>query len=684
MMGFQRPEAAAFMLALSFVGSAASTGPAIVQNPSHRIPSVDAAAIGAGQLSPLHYARSRFVRRPMVPTGPLTYHGGPIQKIPKIYVTFWGSTWRSDDPSGEAAYLTAFLTGIGGSSWLNTVAQYYDNSHGSITNPPGELMGTSNDTSAAPLHPSPRQVADEAVKSAAHFGYSADAMYLIATAHGRSWSGFLKPDCSYHNTVTGKPGTIAFINFPYMSDAGVKCGAGSVNNPGTLDGVSIIAGHEVAETQTDSSAMSWYSDVDGSEIGDLCLWQSPNADVAFSTGTFAVQPLWSNASNSCVLGFAWRAATLYSFQGGTDGAGPVPGVITDKTGVLYGATQAGGAPNSGTAFRLTPSSLGYTEHVLYTFGVTNGAAPEGSLIADKAGALYGATHIGGFPTCGDQSAGCGTVFKLTPSRTGYTESFLYSFQGGTDGTGPLGNLIADKTGALFGTTQAGGASNSGTVFKMTPSGKSYTESVLYFFQAGNDGAGPSASLVADKTGALFGTTSFGGVTNGGTVFKLTPSGSGYSESILYAFRGGNDGAHPSSSLIADKAGALYGTTPGGGVGYGTVFVLTPSGSGYLETVLYRFQGGNDGGRPVGGLYADKTGTLWGATLEGGTPGCNCGTVFKLTPSSLGYAESVLYRFGGVDGAQPEAGLITDKTGALYGTTDYGGALNFGTVFKLTP
>jgi uncharacterized repeat protein (TIGR03803 family) len=387
---------------------------------------------------------------------------------------------------------------------------------------------------------------------------------------------------------------------------------------------------------------------------------------------------------------------LHSFPRLRDGRHPSGGLIADDAGALYGATHHGGVRGSacgdsgcGTIFKLTPLRSGYTKSVLYRFqGGSDGVAPGGSLIAGKMGTLYGTTLGGGVLSCPFHGGfGCGTVFKLTPSGTGYVESILYRFQGGSDGASPDAVLVSDKTGALYGTTQFGGSGTAcepgcGTVFKLAPSGSGYVENVIYSFQGGSDGELPIAGLVADKAGALYGTASFGGslscrVVGCGTVFKLTPSGSGYAESDIYRFQGGNDGRLPGAGLVTDNTGALYGTTYGGGgsCDCGAVFKLAPSVSGYTESILYGFQGGIDGETPVAALFRGKTGALYGTTSYGGT-GCDlgCGTVFKLTPSGSGYTESVLYRFQGdrKDGANPQASLIADETGALYGTTYYGG------------
>ncbi|HTV34548.1 MAG TPA: choice-of-anchor tandem repeat GloVer-containing protein, partial [Methylocella sp.] len=285
-----------------------------------------------------------------------------------------------------------------------------------------------------------------------------------------------------------------------------------------------------------------------------------------------------------------------------------------------------------------------------------------------------------------------------------TETVLYSFKGGSDGINPYAGLIADKEGALYGTTYKGGTGGGyGTVFKLTPPDKgqtAWTETVLYSFKGGSDGINPYAGLIADKDGALYGTTYFGGTGGYGTVFKLTPPAKGqtaWTPAVLYSFKG-SDGAYPYAGLIADKEGALYGTTFQGGAGgcqngCGTVFKLTPAAKGqtaWTETVLRSFcsQPTCSGAYPYASLIADKESALYGTTYGGAGEGF--GTVFKLTRPAMGqtaWTESALYSFkGGSDGASPRADLIADKNAVLYSTTIFGGGgscqYGCGTVFKL--
>jgi uncharacterized repeat protein (TIGR03803 family) len=376
-----------------------------------------------------------------------------------------------------------------------------------------------------------------------------------------------------------------------------------------------------------------------------------------------------------------------------------------------------------------PVNAQATFQTLYNFqGSSSGDGPNGGLIFDASGALYGTTFDGGNAGCplfGNADNGCGTVFKLTPPATPngtWTETVLYRFTGGSDGGNPTGSLIIDVSGVLYGTAIAGGKSGCsdiafngggcGTVFKLTPPiiPGAWTESVLHTFTGGSGGYSPN-SVIFGAAGVIYGTTSVGGDVSCnrgagcGTVFKLTPPvtpGGMWVGSVLYTFTGGSDGGFPSGSLALDAAGALYGTASSGGslscndgTGCGTVFKLTPaiSPGAWTESVLHTFTGGSDSAFPSAGVILDATGVLYGTTSGGGNPGCvlgaggGCGTVFKLTPPATPggtWAETLLYDFTGSGlGVSPNA-MIFDATGALYGTTANGGDLGTGTVFKLTP
>lgn len=402
---------------------------------------------------------------------------------------------------------------------------------------------------------------------------------------------------------------------------------------------------------------------------------------------FALLPVHDSAASDRVHHSISESA-LYSFRSGNDGIAPYSGLTADGTGAFYGTTSQGGTPGGfGTVFKLVPTPNGYEAFTLYTFlNYHAGADPVGGVLEGRGGALYGTANAGG-------KAGFGIIFRLTPGPHGYTESTVHTFQGGADGSYPNCSLIADASGALYGTTLGGGSGprSNGTVYKLTPfgttPGTSFRESILYSFQGGDDGSFPFASLVVDANGSLYGTTASGGSSNAGTVFKLTRNGNQYSESILHSFRGGADGASPYAALIADSSDVLYGTTTAGGAANaGTVFKLTPSGKSYTESIIHSFDGTSEY-FPQSALVADGTGALYGTTV-GESPDrtqVNLGTVFKLTPNGSGYRERILYRFiGSADGYYPFGTLLIDGAGALLGTTSGQALVNDGSIFKLTP
>ncbi len=359
---------------------------------------------------------------------------------------------------------------------------------------------------------------------------------------------------------------------------------------------------------------------------------------------------------------------LYSFQGGADGANPTSALIVGSDGYLYGTTTAGGASNNGTVFRISPSG---SENVIYSFrgGTNDGATPVAGVIQGSDGYLYGTTLYGGINNNG-------IVFRISPSGV---EEVLHYFLGRADGANPQAGLVWGDDGYFYGATIHGGSSDNGTVFKVSPSGN---ERVIYYLQSNSDGNTPS-TLIRGDDGYLYGTTENGnrcGWTGGfcGAVFKISPSGASV---VIYPFQGGdnNDGALPTDSLFHSSDGYYYGTTMVGGtsmMGFGgTVFKVSASGS---ETVLYSFQGGADGGEPVGGLVQSRNGYLYGTTGRGGNN--ENGTVFKISTSG---DEGVIHTFGGADGANPEANLIRSSDGCLYGTTFAGGANGKGVVYKIS-
>jgi uncharacterized repeat protein (TIGR03803 family) len=391
---------------------------------------------------------------------------------------------------------------------------------------------------------------------------------------------------------------------------------------------------------------------------------------------------------------AQTETVLHNFaNNGTDGYTTYSGLIFDASGNLYGTTLDGGVGTNcygenigcGTVFELSPAAGGgWTETILHDFNFngTDGVNPSGTLIFDAAGNLYGTTQGGGTGACNSGFNSCGTVFELMPKAGGgWTETILHSFGSNSrDGYFPSAGLIFDGAGNLYGTTLTGGAYGFGTVFELTPKGGGWAEKLLHSFD-GRDGASPLASLIFDAAGNLYGTTRLGGGNRqAGTVFELMPkAGGGWTGKVLHHFNAA-DGNEPFGSLVLDAAGNLYGTTEVGGANHhGTVFEVTPTAGGiWTETILHSFNNnGTDGYEPLGGLIFDAKGNLYGTTFIGGTGACartGCGTVFELTPAAGGgWTETVLYSFPNyIDGYWPASGLIFDAAGNLYGTTVNGG------------
>jgi serine protease len=251
----------------------------------------------------------------------LAYGGGQIQTAGMVFLVYWGSQWNSNDPSGEAARQQSFFNGVGGSSWNNSVTEYCEGvsvgttrcgtSATPVGNHPGALAGSWFDNaSAAPSHPTQSQIAAEAVRAAAHFGVTSNVQFVINTATGNNSRGFGSQYCAYHSAIGSTIGEVAYTYMPYITDAGASCGA-NFNALGPDAGITIVAGHEFAETETDPFPSTGWVDGRGAEIGDKCAWistgQGAAADIKLSTGTFPVQSLWSNAFNNgaggCVLSY---------------------------------------------------------------------------------------------------------------------------------------------------------------------------------------------------------------------------------------------------------------------------------------------------------------------------------------------------------------------------------------------
>ena len=305
--------------------------------------------------------------------------------------------------------------------------------------------------------------------------------------------------------------------------------------------------------------------------------------------------------------------------------------------------------------------------VLYNFsGSSDGGDPYATLIRDSAGNLYSTADYGG-------TAFAGVVFKVAPNGV---ETVLYNFSGGADGAQPFSALVRDKAGNLYGTTTMGGSANAGVVFRVDPAG---AEAVLHNFVGGKDGTTPTGGLLEDKAGNFYGTTSQGGTSNAGVLFKIGAKGK---YSILHTFTGAtNDGKYPTyTSLLMDSAGTLYGVTEeGGSANGGILYTFIKTGT---LTILHSFMGGTtDGCNVLGTPFIDKNGNFYGTTSSCGASGL--GTVWKVSANG---DESVLHSFAGgtTDGEYPLAGVIVDANGNVYGNTETGGASNLGTVYKISP
>jgi uncharacterized repeat protein (TIGR03803 family) len=365
---------------------------------------------------------------------------------------------------------------------------------------------------------------------------------------------------------------------------------------------------------------------------------------------------------------------LHTFKGGKDGAMPIAAMTSDGQGNFYGTTRNGGSSRCdghgcGTVFRLGPDG-GFT--IVHAFrGDSDGANPYAPLTLGTDGAFYGTTQNGGASSNG------GTVFRLTSDGQ---KKRLYSFLCAPDACVPEGRVALDASGNIYGTSVIGGQFDAGAIFKVSPDG---TEKVLHSFKGGDDGSFPTVGLILGSDGNLYGATLNGGAgcSSCGTVFEIAPTGE---ETILYAFLPtGGDGRGPAGDLAMDGAGNLYGTTVlGGANNLGAIFKITTA---RVETILHSFGGpaNNDGAYPEAGVLLDGP-NLYGTTTDSPLAG---GTVYRLKSDGT---ESILHLFNGQKkGAYPQAALITDGLGNLYGTAPNGGATNrhcgsdgCGTVFRL--
>jgi uncharacterized repeat protein (TIGR03803 family) len=365
---------------------------------------------------------------------------------------------------------------------------------------------------------------------------------------------------------------------------------------------------------------------------------------------------------------AGSEAVLYSFKNAADGSGPFAGITADGGGNLYGAAQEGGGGGGlgGVVFKISVKGAFRTLHAFT--GGADGEVPQGTPVLLD-GVLYGtseATVVNGSGTAG------GSIYKVTTAGTETTLATLTGTFGNKYGEGPAAGLLRIGN-AFYGVAAFGGKAGNGTVFKIDTAGQI---KLIYAFAGGNDGAYPFGTLVADSSNNLYGVTRSGGVNGDGVIFEVTPSTG--TEKILYSFAGGSDGSEPIGGLVFDGQGNLYGTTVAGGTyNNGTVFELPAGGT---EKVIYTFLGGNDGASPYGTLVINAQNQLVGTTSAGGME--DAGTVFAVTPAGV---ETQLYSFtGGADGMAPYAGLLLTKAGNYIGTTFGGGTHGYGTVFEIMP
>ncbi len=376
---------------------------------------------------------------------------------------------------------------------------------------------------------------------------------------------------------------------------------------------------------------------------------------------------------------------IYSFAGGKDGEYLDTDLVVDASGNIYGTTVQGGAFSSGTVWQLSPSGSGWTHAVLYSFhGGNDGGEPYKGVTLDAHGNLYGTTVAGGSGAC---DGGCGVVYKLTHNNGVWTQTVLHSFTGGADGSGPGNGVTIDPHGNIYGMTPTGGDFGYGTVYELLPqSGGGFRFQVIHAFTGGVDGASASAGrLTLDGKGNLYGVTTVGGAHNDGVVFELTRGQAGWTLLPLYSFQDQPDGALPYGGVILDKAGNLYGTTYYAGANdVGTVYELEQNSGGWSETILYNFKGGTDGSSPIGGLVPDKSGNLYGTTSDGGTSG-GFGVIFGMKNSGGKWAEAVVYRFPGAPGLSlAYNGMASSRDGNFYGATVHGGPANDGAIYRFTP
>jgi len=378
---------------------------------------------------------------------------------------------------------------------------------------------------------------------------------------------------------------------------------------------------------------------------------------------------------------AQTLTVLHTFTGGSDGYEPFAGITLDQQGRIYGTTYQGGSHDAGVVFRLAREGQAWVLSPIYTFGsqAHDGNTPYSRVVFGPDGVLYGTTYYGG-------ASGYGTVFSLRPPATAcksalcpWDETILYSFTGGADGAYPFyGDLVFDQAGNIYGTTFSGGSSGDGVVFKLTRSGSGWTESVIWNFAGQSDGGVLFGGVIFDSAGNLYGTTSFGGGHGYGTVFELSPTQSGWSETTLYSFTGYLGSG--SGGLIMDALGNLFGITGALDGSISAAYELTPQNGSWSFTLLHDFGGEYLG--PVAAPTLDSQGNLYGPLPTVGND--FTGEIFQLTPSGNQWIYDSLYTFDGSNASLPIGAVTFDAGGNMYGTTIGGGNDYDGTVWEITP
>jgi len=499
---------------------------------------------------------------------------------------------------------------------------------------------------------------------------SADPLPVAAGATSFVMPGTLPAGAAYDITVQTQPAglTCAVINgqgtvgSAPVTNISVDCAPDTYTVGGSISGLHtsglvLVNGSDVLAVAANAMTFTLPTSLPAGSAYAITLQTHPvGVACTISNGSGIIGS--SNIVDVTVSCSPGAESALHAFSGAPgDGQSPYGGLLQDRDGSLYGVTYVGGVYNVGTVFRRAPDG---TVTVLHSFaGGNDGANPRKSLVRGSDGRFYGTTAYGG-------ANGNGVVFAIDTSGN---ESVLYAMGSGSDAQNPYGGLLLASDGNFYGLALHGGVNGLGAVFVVTPQG---SESVLYSFGAGSDGQLPFGSLVQGSDGALYGLTSAGGAYGYGMAFRLALDGT---ETDLHDFGAGQDGAHPYGSLVQAPGGALYGTTRDGGANsLGTVFALTVGGT---ESVLYSFGAGSDGANPYGGLLAASDGNFYTLTAGGGAQGA--GTLVQITPAG---GETVLWSFGeGSDGQYPYGGLIETSDGTLYGMTSGGGADSAGTIFS---